>query len=343
MSTVPGGKARQPTIRDVAAAAGVSMSTVSAALNGSAPTSTDVRSRVAAAVERLGYQPEAHARSLRLRRSSAIGLVIPDPGNPFFIELAMGVQTVALAEGLVVVLCATDRAAELDAYCLSLLKARHVDGLVYVSGTHEFPDSLQQLRASVPIVFVDDLFTDVEGAFVGADNRAGAALAARLLLDQGHRRIGILAGPHRVWTAQERLRGYLDALSEAGLEVAAVPVEHGDFRVDGGRAAAAALLARDPDITGVLAANDLMAIGALQVYAERGLRVPHDISVVGFDDIPAATFVTPNLTTVRQPARDIGHAAMSSLLRQLNEGIGTEMTLLPTTLVTRNSVGRPHD
>jgi DNA-binding LacI/PurR family transcriptional regulator len=328
---------RRPTIKDVAAAAGVSASTVSAALNGTAATSAEVRERVAKAVADLGYQPEAHARNLRRRRAHAVGLVIPDPANPFFIEVALGVQSMALESGMVVVLCATDEAAVLDAYCAHLLRARNVDGLVFTSGGHRFPGELDLLGSEVPVVLADDLFADAPYPFVGSDNRGGARAAARLTLEHGHRRIAVLAGPAEVWTAEQRLAGYLDELAQLGL--APVTVVRGDYRVPSGRQAAGAII--QSGATAVLAANDLMAIGLVQACLQAGVRIPGDLSVVGFDDIPPASYLAPPLTTVRQPGREIGRAAMEALHTQVAGRTPNKRHLLPTELVVRDTLGTP--
>jgi DNA-binding LacI/PurR family transcriptional regulator len=328
---------RRPTIKDVAAAAEVSASTVSAVLNGTAPTSPGVRERVANAVAQLGYQAEAHARNLRRRRAHAVGLVIPDPANPFFIEVALGVQSKALESGMVVVLCATDEAAELDAYCAHLFQARSVDGLIFTSGGHRFPGELDLLGSKVPVVLADDLFADAPYPFVGSDNRGGARAAARLALDHGHRRIAILAGPAEVWTAEQRLAGYLDELAREGM--APATVVRGDYRVPSGQRASAAIL--ESGATTVLAANDLMAIGLIQTCLHAGVRIPGDLSVVGFDDIPAASYLAPQLSTVRQPGREIGRAAMAALLTQLAGNPPDDRLLLPTELVVRDTLGRP--
>lgn len=328
---------RRPTIKDVAAAAEVSASTVSAVLNGTAPTSPGVRERVANAVARLGYQAEAHARNLRRRRAHAVGLVIPDPANPFFIEVALGVQSKALESGMAVILCATDEATELDAYCAHLLQARSVDGLIFTSGGHRFPGELGLLGSKVPVVLADHLFTDAPYPFVGSDNRGGAQAAARLALDHGHRRIAILAGPAEVWTAEQRLAGYLAELAREGM--APATVVRGDYRVPSGRQAAAAIL--ESGATTVLAANDLMAIGLIQTCLQAGVRIPGDLSVVGFDDIPAASYLAPQLSTVRQPGREIGRAAMAALLAQLADRPPDDRLLLPTQLVVRDTLWRP--
>ena len=328
---------RRPTIKDVAAAAEVSASTVSAVLNRTAPTSADVRERVAKAVAELGYQAEAHARNLRRRTANAVGLVIPDPANPFFIEVALGVQSMALESDMVVVLCATDEAAELDAYCAHLLRTRNVDGLIFTSGGHHFPGELSRLGSEVPLVLADDLFTDAPYPFVGSDNRGGAQAAARLALDHGHRRIAIVAGPAGVWTAEQRLAGYLDELAKDGL--APVTVVRGDYRVPSGRQASVPIV--ESGATAVLAANDLMAIGLIQSCLQAGVRVPDDLSVIGFDDIPPASYLAPQLTTVRQPGREIGRAAMNALLTWLAGHTPDNRHFLPTELVVRDTLGTP--
>ena len=330
----------RPTIRDVAERAAVSLSTVSAVLNATAPTSQATRLRVLAAVAELGYEPNSQARNLKSRRSHAIGLIVPDVLNPFFALVAEGIGDAARDRDYVLVLCSTDSDAERESSYARLLRAQRLDGVVHLSGTGLPPAALVERAAGAPVVSVDERVPGVPGPFVGSDNRRGARLAAELALRHGHRRFGIVAGPTGLWTAEQRLAGYREALAAAGIDPDDVPTLRGDYRLESGRAAARTLLAGPPGErpTVLLAANDLMAIGALQHAASIGLAVPLDLSVVGYDDIPLATVVTPSLTTVRQPAREMGRAAAELLLDSIDGREVPASVSLPPALAERESL-----
>lgn len=335
----------RPTIRDVAELASVSLSTVSVVLNGTGPSSVEMRRRVLEAVEQLGYEPNFHARNMKRQRSQAIGLIVPDLLNPFFALVAEGVESEAASRDHVVVLCLGDASTEREALMTRALRSRRLDGVIHLSGTGVAPPSLRELVANAPVVFVDERIPGFKGPFVGADNRDGARRAAELVLSHGHRRLGVVAGPNGLWTAEERLRGYREALAEAGIDPRAVDVVTGDYRIDSGRAAAGTMLdpKRTNPPTAILAANDLMAVGCLQHCVAAGLDVPGDVSIVGFDDVPLASIVTPGLTTVRQPAREMGAAAARVLLDLIDHGVEREpaMLSLPVETVVRGSLGSP--
>jgi LacI family transcriptional regulator len=301
-----------PTIKDVARRAEVSLSTVSAVLNGSAPASQATRLRVLAAVAELGYEPNSQARNLKRQRSHAIGLIVPDILNPFFALVAEGIGDEARRRDYLLVLCSTDFDGDRESSYARLLRARRLDGIVHLSSTGLPPAALLELASAAQVVTVDERVHGFPAPFVGSDNRRGARAIAELALARGHRSFAILAGPTGLWTAEQRLAGYREALAAGGVDPDAVPTVHGDYRLESGRKAAAELLAHEPAV--ILAANDLMAIGCLQHALSRGLRVPDDVSVVGYDDVPLATVVTPRLTTVRQPAREMGRVAARLLL-----------------------------
>jgi LacI family transcriptional regulator len=325
-----------PTIKDVARRAEVSLSTVSAVLNGSAPTSSSTRLRVLAAVAELGYEPNSQARNLKRQRSHAIGLIVPDVLNPFFALVAEGIGDEARRRDYLLVLCSTDFDGEREASYARLLRARRLDGIVHLSGTGLPPSALYELASSARVVTVDERVHGFAAPFVGSDNRRGARAAAELALARGHTSFGIIAGPTGLWTAEQRLAGYREALAAAGIDPDRVPTVRGDYRLESGRAAAATLLAHDPTV--ILAANDLMAIGCLQHALGRGLRVPRDVSVVGYDDVPLATVVMPALTTVRQPAREMGRVAARLLLDEIEGGEVPESVDLQPEVVERESL-----
>jgi DNA-binding LacI/PurR family transcriptional regulator len=334
---------RRPTIRDVAAHAGVSVATVSYVVNGTRTVADGTRERVESAIATLGFEPNSAARGLKRRRASSIGLVVPDLLNQFFAELAAGIEETAAKRDVLLVLCSTGFSAEREAYYTRLLHGRRVDGVIYLSGTGLPPAALVELAAQEPIVFVDERLPGVDAPYIGADNRRGARDVMRHVIEQGHERIAIIGGPDGLWTAEQRLAGYREALAAGGFDPDAAPLILGDYREASGARALDALLDGDaPAPTAIVAANDLMAIGALERAAERGLDLPRDLSVAGFDDVPLAQFLRPRLTTVRQPAREMGRAAAAALFARLDTPGGEPGRVeLPAPLVVRDSVAPP--
>ena len=329
---------RRPTIKDVARHAGVSVSTVSYAINDSGPVAPDKRARVLAAVHELGYTPNQSARSLKRRRVSSLGLIVPDLRNQFFALVAEGVHDTAAERDVLVVLCATDATAEREASYARLLRSQRLDGVIYLSGTGVSPASLVTLAAQHAVVFVDERIVGLDVPFVGADNRRGAREAAAHVIERGHERLAIVAGPPALWTSEHRIAGYREALAAARRDPDTVPVAVGDYRQLSGYEAAERLLSRPDRPTAFLCANDLMAIGVMAHCRDRGLRVPEDVSVVGFDDVPLAELLTPPLTTVRQPARDMGRRAAELLLARVAGEDPEADVLLPASLQVRGSV-----
>jgi DNA-binding LacI/PurR family transcriptional regulator len=335
---------RRPTIKDVARHAGVSVSTVSYALNDSGPVAPEKRARVLAAVQELGYAPNQSARSLKRRRVSSIGLIVPDLRNEFFALVAEGVVEEGQRHDVTVVLCSTDASAEREAYYATLLRTQRLDGVIYLSGTGVSPRALAELAALRSVVFVDERVLGLDVPFVGSHNRRGARDVAAHVLEAGHERLAFVTGPPVLWTSEQRLAGYREALAAAGHDPDAVPVAAGDYRQPSGYAAAERLLAapagRRP--TAILCANDLMAIGVMQYCRDHGLEVPGDVSVTGFDDVPLAALLSVPLTTVRQAAGEMGRRAAELLLAHVAGAAPDEPAdLLPTVLQRRASVGAP--
>jgi DNA-binding LacI/PurR family transcriptional regulator len=293
------------------------------------------------AVAALGYEPSSHARNLKSQRADAIGLIVPDILNPFFALVAHGIEEEARQRDSVLVLCSSDFDTRREADYARLLRARRLDGVVHLSGTGLPPPALLRLAESAPLVVVDERVPGLDRPFVGSDNRRGARVVAEHVLAAGHRRIAIVAGPSSLWTAEQRLTGYRDAIAAAGVDPASIPVAVGDYRLESGRDAAARLLAGPPASrpTALLVANDLMALGCLQHCLEAGLSVPGDVGVVGYDDVPVATIVRPALTTVRQPAREMGRAAATLLLDEIEGSESVGNIDLPAELVVRDSLG----
>ncbi len=331
-------------MKDVAEHAGVSISTVSYVLNDSGPVAAERRVRVLDAVRVLNYTPNESARNLKRRSASTIGLVVPDLANPFFALLAQGVEQAASARGVLVVLCAPEATDGNESPNGRLLRSQRLDGIIYLSGAATSPTSLLELTRLGPVVLVDEQLPGFDLPSVVSENRRGARELASYVLGQGHERIAVISGPRRLWTAEQRLAGYREAFAAAGRDPDRLPVLEGDYHLSSGSELAARALAGPPEDrpTALLCANDLMAIGALEYCKIVGLRVPDDVSVAGFDDLPFASLLTPRLTTVRQPANDMGQCA-ANLLFELLDGKADAAPgeRFPVTVQVRDSVAAP--
>jgi LacI family transcriptional regulator len=305
------------SIKEVSRAAGVSISTVSHVLNGTRFVSDDLRRRVEAAIAQLDYRHNGLARSLRTRQTYAIGLIIPDVANPYYPQIARGVQDAAAEAGYWVFLCNSDRNTGAEARLLDALEQRRVDGII-LDPSGPDPALLAALRRSAaPVVLVGSRI-DVPDLDVVTVAPNGSHDAVCHLVALGHRRIALIAGPPAPGGAlPAKARGYRLALEEAGISPDPALVVEGDYTREGGAAAMERLLALPQPPTAVFAGNDLMAIGALAAARHAGRRIPQDIAVVGYDDIPEAAVTTPTLSTVAVPKYDMGHAAASVLLDRL--------------------------
>ena len=336
------GPGASPTLDEVARLAGVSRATASRAINGGNRVSASAQAAVHAAVTTLGYTPNPAARSLVTRRTDSVALVVPEPdervfSDPFFAHTLRGATRVLAERDLQLVLLLA-RPGEEEARMLRYLRNRHIDGAIVVS--HHRSDSLADHLAALglPCAFVGRPWTSADKvAYVDTDNVAGGKEATRVLVARGCRRIGTVAGPADMTAGVDRLEGWHAAMREAGLTADAV--EHGDFTEAGGEAAAAALLARHPDLDGLVVASDLMASGALKVLSARGCKVPDDVAVVGYDDIGVAERTDPPLTTVRAPVGEMAARATRLLLEQIDgHGLGHAMRLIiPPQIVRRDS------
>ncbi|PPK98045.1 DNA-binding LacI/PurR family transcriptional regulator [Kineococcus xinjiangensis] len=298
-----GGRRAAPTLRQVAAAAGVSRATASRVINGGHLVSDQARAAVEAAIAELGFVPHPVARSLATRRTDSVALVVPEPnerllGDPFFGHIINGLSLSLEAADLQMVLVVVRPGSGQDR-AVRYLTTGKVDGAVVTS--HHREDSLNRrlVESGLPCAFQGRPLGVDSACYVDTDNVAGARRAAEHLIASGRRRIGTVAGPADMAAGIDRLTGWREALTAAGLPVDAV--EHGDFTVAGGTAAVQRLLRRHPDLDAVFLANDLMASGALGVLAASGRRVPEDVAVFGYDDLGLAATTTPPLSTVVNP------------------------------------------
>ncbi|MCG2798970.1 MAG: LacI family transcriptional regulator [Cellulomonas sp.] len=325
------------TITDVALAAGVSVATVSKVINNRYGVAIDTSERVHGVIQQLGYESSLVARSLRSHRTHVIGILVAE-FEPFSAEILKGAGG-ALGDSEYELLAYTGARRSggtgWERRYLSRLSGTLIDGAILVTPT------VVDVDAGVPIVAIDPHTGSAELPTVESDNLTGGLLATRHLIGLGHRRIGFMAGRPDLRSSQLRETGYLQALAEAGIEADPSLVRNSDFRLETAREPARELLSRPDRPTAVFAANDLSAIGTMEVALELGLDVPGDLSVIGFDDIPEAARTTPPLSTVRQPIQQMGAVAVKLLVAVL-EGRQTESHhVLPTSLVLRASTAPP--
>lgn len=326
------------TIKDVARAAGVSVATVSRALNGAENVLPDTRQRILDVARELRYSPSGAARSLITRRTDTVGALLPDLHGEFFSELIRGIDQAARARGLHLLLSSSHDDADEAAAALRAMNGR-VDGLIVMS-PHADDDFLSQnLPPTLPAVLLNSGVSKPAQRVFAVDNFGGARQMTEHLVRSGRRRIAFLGGPQANFEARERERGY-----RAGLPAAAEPwVLEGDFSESAGERAGAFLLARPaaerPDA--IFAANDIMAIGLLGALQAGGVRIPDDIALAGFDDIPVARYVSPALTTMHVPIADLGSQALDALADALDDpqSQSHESTVMPVQLVVRRSCG----
>lgn len=325
-------------IRDVAKAVGVSTATVSRVINGRAGVSEPVRARVIAAAERLRYVPDSAARTLITGRTNTVGLLLPDVYGGFFSELIRGADSAARRHGLQILLTATHGSALEAARAIRAMRGR-VDALLIMS-PHVTPRLLREHVAEhIPVLLVGSRVGYSGVSHVGIENRLGASAMVEHLAGLGYRRIAFISGPEDNTDAAERLEGYQRAL--ARLHPAAQPIVlPGRFTEESGFAAGHRLALLDPRPEAIFAANDAMAIGCLLALREAGLRVPEDIALAGFDDVPLAQLIDPALTTVRVPIRALGEEALEHLAARLQHtALEPLARKLSVSLVVRSSCG----
>ena len=325
-------------MREVAEQAQVSVTTVSHVINDTRPVSDELRAKVTAAMDELGYQPNRLARSLRRGETYTIGMIIPDGVNPFFAEVARGIEDTGFEQGYSVILCNSDGNLEKELLYTNVLNEKQVDGIIFVAGGLSQEHILGLQQRGLPVVVVDREIPGLPVGTVITDNAQGGWLATGHLLSLGHRRIACLAGPYDLTPSAERVTGYRQALEAARVPVEEHLVLRGDFNFESGYNSIRELLALEEPPTAVFACSDLMAIGVIAAAAESGYRVPVDLSLVGFDDIELASYTTPALTTVRRPKYQMGAIAARMLLEHMQQDdLIPQRQILATELVVRKS------
>jgi LacI family transcriptional regulator len=330
-------------MKQVAQRAGVSISTVSHVINNTRAVSDEVRKRVLGIIDEMRYVPSAVARSLKNDKTNTIGVLVPNSSNPYFAELIRWIEDAAFELGYHIILCKAHGGAQKQAAYLRLLMEKRIDGLVLVaSGADEDHDLLLR-HESVPIIQLERALPGLDADLVLAGQEEGAYQATRHLIELGHRDIACVSGPADLPRSRERVGGFMRAMREAGIAVPASEILHVEFTSAGGHAAFGSLLARPRRPTAVFVTSDLMAIGGLCAASSAGVRVPGELSVVGYDDIGAACYATPPLTTMAPPKREMARLAIVQLIERIRGGHEPLRNIaLASSLVVRASTAPLH-
>jgi LacI family transcriptional regulator len=322
---------RPATLRDVATAAGVHPATASRALNPGTRllVSEETAQRVTEAAERLGYRPNSVARSLRTRRSHTIGVLIPDLNNPLFPPIIRGIEDRLAEHGYVALIGNTDADPVKERLVFDQMRARHVDGFVLATATLNSPILAEAAKAELPVVLMNRTAQDYPFSSVSVDNEQGVRAAVAHLVSLGHSRIGHIAGPQDISTGTARLRGYQEAMRSHGLAIGPADIIYASgYTVEEGLRCGRELLEATDDLTAVVAANDMLAIGCYGALDELDLRCPDDLSVIGFNDMPFVDRLHPPLSTVRFPHSQVGAEAARLLIERIESGEGSPVKIL---------------
>lgn len=326
------------TVLDVAREAGVSVSTVSRIINGTVKVSDDKRIAVEEAIRKLEFKPNLFARSLKKGTTMTIGVLTQDVESPFFTRVMCGLEEGIVGTGYALIIVSGHWDAAEEAERIKLLMARRVDGLVILTG-HLSDAQIADFAQTQPIVVTGRQIDAPNVRSVFFSNHEGGYLATRHLISLGHRRIAFIAGPATHIDAVSRFEGYQAALAEAGIALDPALIVQGDFKENGGVFAMNRLIDSGAPFTAVFAANDQTALGARMVLSRRGIRVPDDVSLVGFDDLPTSAYLTPPLTTIRQPLFEVGQHSANLMMDMLGLP-GKDVTLPPLELVVRETTRR---
>jgi LacI family transcriptional regulator len=333
---------RRVTHKDVAERAGVSVATVSYVINhGPRPVSADARRRVEEAVAELGYVPNDLARSLRLQQTSLVGLMIPSLANPVYGEIARELERVCTQRGMLVVLCNSERAEDREQRFVRILRAKQVDGVVMTPHGEALPLLEPLLGAHIPVVVLEHSLPGVHCIVI--DEMEGGRLATQHLIDLGHRRIGLIRRQPTSAMSWQRHDGYRLALANAGIAYNPALVVHCGSSQAEGYAAMQRLLALAESPTGVFVHNDILAMGAMRAIYDAGLSIPGQVSLVGYDDIASAAYLSPPLTTVRFPKIEMGALAGRTILKLAQESteVEAQTVTLSVELIVRSSTAAP--
>jgi LacI family transcriptional regulator/LacI family purine nucleotide synthesis repressor/LacI family repressor for deo operon, udp, cdd, tsx, nupC, and nupG len=335
---------KNATVYDIAEEAGVSISTVSRVLTGSAPVKEETRQRVQAAIEKYNFQPNALARSLTKKESMTLGFILPDITSPFFSTVFAEAEKHALSQGYIMFLCNAMNDEANESKYLRILAEKQVDGIILMGGrinkTHTSPEhaaEMHDLLESVPVVMVNGRMRGVECHIVRTNERAGIFSLVQYLAEMGHTHIGLIGGLSGITAYDMKLRAFKTAMRDYGLHYLDEWIIPTGFSVDDGTAAMEQLLHMHPCPTAVMAINDLVAIGAIKSTEHHGLRIPEDMSLTGYDDINLAALFSPGITTVNQNFVELGQTAVDVMVALLNGKNVSRETIIDTQIVIRHS------
>ncbi len=334
---------KKVTIKDIAKRANVSVASVSYVLNDTRYVSPELHSRIEQAIEELGYTPNLVARSLRQSRTKTIGLIVPDNSNPFFAEIAKGVEDAGFSAGYSVILCNSNAMPERELAYLEVLRSKQVDGIIFIATTAEIRHIRPLIEGGIPaVIFYRDSGDMSVDQFLIDNDRAGF-LVTNHLIELGHRQIACIQPASTETPSALRVAGFKRVLEAHGLPYDEALMPRGDNLIAGGARAAYELLKSGRPFTAVFSTNDAMAIGCIRVLRDTGIRVPDDVSVAGVDDIMLASIIEPPLTTVRQPKYEAGRQAVEMLLDRMSRNYvdGPRQVQLDITLVVRQSTAPP--
>ena len=328
------------TIKQVSEFAGVSQATVSRVMNGSARVAQETREKVEQAMTALGYRPNAFAQSLASNRSNTVGLIVSELYGPYYGQLMGGLEQVLRENSKYLLIASSHSDEQLEKEAVEFLLSRRCDALV-MHAERLSDSTLDALAERVPLVCLNRQVASERVCSVYLDNVLGGALAARHLVELGHRHIACITGPSWKQDAMDRLKGFKQVMTDAGISVRANQITESAFNEGGGRQAAAELLERFPEMTALIAGDDDIAIGAIGLLCERGYRVPQDISVIGYDDVPYAPHFSPPLSTIRIPISDMAGMAARQILNTVYSQHNSLQLNFEPQLVPRQSTAAP--
>ncbi|MDI3312349.1 MAG: LacI family DNA-binding transcriptional regulator [Thermoanaerobacterium sp.] len=325
------------TIKDVASLAGVAISTASYALNNNPRISNETKEKVLAAARQLNYQPNGIARDLKSNKTNTIGLILSDLSGPFYSELIKGIQDVTIANGYDLI--AVSSIGGKNSTAVKFLKEKRTDGVIVLAHNIDNKLIINAARKDMPVVLLDRPLDSEYVLNIQVDNEGGAYKAVEHLISLGHNEIIYLSGPNNSYDNLKRFEGYKRALKDNKINFSGRWLYQGNFTKEGGYHAAKVMLLQNDLPDAIFAANDEMAIGAIEAFKQAGVEIGKDIAIVGFDDIQLAEYVNPSLTTVKQPMREMGAMAAQQIFQALNGNFFTEPILLQTELIIRESCG----
>ncbi len=327
------------TIKDIAKKAGVSIATVSYVINKSRPVSSELAARVTAVIDEIGYYPDVNARSLKSKRTSTIGLIVPDNSNPFFAEIAKGVEDAGFDAGFSVILCNSNAMLERELAYIHLLVSKRVDGVIFAPTTPSIQPIKRIVDLGIPVAVFYRETGNLDIDSIRIDNVDASYRATRHLIELGHRKIACIRPLSMETPSGRRVDGYRRAMQEAGLSWSSELLPQGNNRISGGEEATRQLLASGKQFSAIFSTNDAMAIGAMRALRDSGRQIPEDVSVIGFDDIILARYSEPPLTTIYQPKQEAGMLAVQRILERIEKKhtSGRREFVLETTLIKRYS------